>query len=71
MVSISVPAIRGWGNQYPIALPGAHGPSLWHGGGLRALFFRPRSWRRPPPGYLWTTPQPCSTGGKARARTPT
>jgi hypothetical protein len=23
------------------------------------------------PGCLWTTPQHCSTGGKARARTPT
>src|SRR5215831_2698231 len=28
-------------------------------------FIRPRSWHRPPPGYLETTPQHCSTGGKA------
>jgi hypothetical protein len=41
MVSISLPTIHGYSNQYPysVVLPGAHGPSLWHGGGLRALFF--------------------------------
>ena len=32
---------------------------------------RPRSWRRPPPGCLWTMLQHFGTGGKARARTPT
>ena len=38
MTSASVPGMHGWSNQYHPSLPGAHGSSPRHGGGLRAPF---------------------------------
>ena len=38
MASINVPGMHRWGHQYHLVLPGAHGPSLSHGGGRKAPF---------------------------------
>jgi len=59
MASASVPGMYGWGDQWHLALPGAHGPFPSQRGGRRALFLcgrgaagmadhsRPRVWTAP------------------------
>jgi hypothetical protein len=38
MASVRVPGMHSWGKQYYSWLPGVHGLSPCHGGGLGALF---------------------------------